>query len=115
MRPFPAPRPDAGDQSYAIRRFTDEANRLYGVLNYRLHDSPYLAGSEYSIADMIAYPWTVNAKAQGQDIDEFKYFKRWFDELRPPGGQARHGGRQGPAAHPATISEAERAAIRKRM
>jgi len=73
--------PDAGDQTYAIRRFTDEANRLYGVLNYRLHDSPYLAGSEYSIADMIAYPWTMAAKAQGQDIDEFKYFKRWFDEL----------------------------------
>ncbi len=72
---------EAGDQAYAVRRFTDEANRLYGVLNYRLHDSPYLAGGEYSIADMIAYPWTAAAKAQGQDIDEFKYFKRWHDEL----------------------------------
>src|SRR6202521_3249258 len=70
-----------GDQGYAVRRFTDEANRLYGVLNNRLYDRPYLAGSEYTIADMIAYPWTVNWKIQGQDIDEFKYFKRWFEEL----------------------------------
>jgi GST-like protein len=70
-----------GDQSYAVRRFTDEVNRLYGVLNNRLYASRYLAGDEYSIADMISYPWTVNWKAQGQDIEEFKYFKRWFEEL----------------------------------
>jgi GSH-dependent disulfide-bond oxidoreductase len=70
-----------GDQAYAIRRFTDEANRLYGVLNNRLYDRPYLAGNEYTIADMIAYPWTANWKAQGQDIEEFKYFKRWSEEL----------------------------------
>jgi GSH-dependent disulfide-bond oxidoreductase len=70
-----------GDQSYAVRRFTDEVNRLYGVLNNRLHRSRYLAGSEYTIADMICYPWTVNWKAQGQDIEEFPYFKRWFEEL----------------------------------
>ena len=70
-----------GDQSYAIRRFTDEAKRLYGVLNNRLYDRRYLAGSDYTIADMICYPWTVNWKFQGQDIEEFKYFKRWFEEL----------------------------------
>ena len=70
-----------GDQSYAVRRFTDEVNRLYGVLNNRLHDSKYIAGSEYTIADMICYPWTVNWKAQGQDIEEFKYFKRWFEDM----------------------------------
>jgi len=64
-----------------VRRFTDEVNRLYGVLNNRLYVSKYLAGDEYSIADMISYPWTVNWKAQGQDIEEFPYFKRWFDEL----------------------------------
>ena len=71
----------AGDQTYAITRFTDEANRLYGVLNNRLYDRPYLAGKEYTIADMICYPWTVNWKGQGQDIEEFKYFKRWFEEI----------------------------------
>jgi GST-like protein len=70
-----------GDQSYAVRRFTDEANRLYGVLNNRLYQSKYLAGDEYSIADMISYPWTVSWQAQGQDIEEFKYFKRWSEEL----------------------------------
>jgi len=70
-----------GDQSYAVRRFTDEVNRLYGVLNNRLYDRAYLCGSEYTIADMICYPWTVNWKGQGQDIEEFKYFKRWFEEL----------------------------------
>jgi GST-like protein len=70
-----------GDQSYAVRRFTDEANRLYGVLNNRLYDRPYLAGDDYTIADMICYPWCMAWKAQGQDISEFKYFKRWFDEL----------------------------------
>lgn len=70
-----------GDQSYAVRRFTDEVNRMYGVLNNRLCESRYLAGDEYTIADMICYPWTVNWQGQGQDITEFKYFKRWFDEL----------------------------------
>ncbi len=70
-----------GDQSYAVRRFTDEVNRMYGVLNNRLYESKYLAGDDYSIADMICYPWTVNWAAQGQDIEEFKYFKRWFEEL----------------------------------
>ncbi len=70
-----------GDQSYAVGRFTDEANRLYGVLNNRLYASPYLAGPDYSIADMICYPWTMNWKLQGQDIEQFKYVKRWQDEL----------------------------------
>ena len=57
-----------GDQSYAVRRFTDEVNRLYGVLNNRLFDRRYIAGDEYTIADMISYPWTVNWQGQGQDI-----------------------------------------------
>jgi GSH-dependent disulfide-bond oxidoreductase len=70
-----------GDQSYAVRRFTDEANRLYGVLNNRLYDRRYLAGDQYTIADMISYPWCVNWQSQGQDIEEFKYFKRWFEEV----------------------------------
>jgi GST-like protein len=70
-----------GDQSFALRRFGDEANRLYGVLNNRLYDRRYLAGDTYTIADMAAYPWTVNWKFHGQDLAEFKYFKRWFDEI----------------------------------
>ena len=70
-----------GDQSYAVTRFTDEVNRFYGVLNNRLYNQPYICGDDYTIADMICYPWTVNWQGQGQDINEFKYFKRWFDEL----------------------------------
>ena len=70
-----------GDHSYALRRFGDETNRLYGVLNCRLYDRRYLAGDEYTIADMISYPWTVNWKGQDQDIEEFPYFKRWFNEI----------------------------------
>ncbi len=71
-----------GDQSYAVRRFTDEVNRLYGVMNNRFYDRRYLAGDEYTIADMICLPWCVGWEAQGQEIDEFPYFKRWFEELR---------------------------------
>ena len=70
-----------GDQSYAVRRFTDEVNRLYGVMNNRLYDRRYLAGDEYTIADMICYPWTVGWENQAQDIEDFPYFKRWFEEL----------------------------------
>lgn len=70
-----------GDQSYAVTRFGDEVHRMYGVMNNRLYDRRYLAGDEYTIADMISYPWTANWEAQGIDINEFKYFKRWFEEL----------------------------------
>jgi len=72
---------DKGDQSYAVRRFTDEVNRIFGVLNNRLYDNRYLGGDAYTIADMISYPWAVNWKAQGQEIDEFPYAKRWLTEL----------------------------------
>ncbi|MDZ7785448.1 MAG: glutathione binding-like protein [Halioglobus sp.] len=70
-----------GDQSYALRRFDDEVHRLYGVMNNRLYDRRYLAGDNYTIADMACYPWAAAWQAQGIDIDEFKYFKRWFNEL----------------------------------
>lgn len=70
-----------GDQSHALTRYSDEVNRCYGVLNNRLYNRAYLAGEEYTIADMICYPWTVGWKMQGQNINEFKYFKRWFEEL----------------------------------
>ena len=99
-----------GDQSYAVRRFTDEVNRCYGVLNNRLYDRPYLAGNEYTIADMIALPWTVGHATQGQNIDEFKYFKRWFEELSArPAVQRGLAITAGPADDPATLSPEEQA------
>lgn len=56
-------------------------NRFYGVLDNRLYDQRHLCGDEYTIADMTCYPWKVNWEGQGQDINEFKYFRRWFEEL----------------------------------
>jgi len=107
--------PEHGDQSYAQRRFADETHRLYGVLNNRLYDRPYLAGDNYSIADMISYPWTASWKLQGIDLDEFKYFKRWFEELsaRPAveKGMAMTTGL--PAEDPATLPPEEQARRRK--
>jgi GST-like protein len=105
-----------GDQSYAVRRFTDEANRLYGVLNNRLFDRRYLAAGEYTIADMISYPWCVGWKNQGQDLEEFPYLKRWFEEL-----SARPALERGMAAgsdlsvDPSTLSAEDRERVRKML
>jgi GST-like protein len=105
----------AGDQAYARRRFDDEVHRLYGVMNNRLFDRRYLAGDSYSIADMISYPWTVGWKAQGVDLDEFKYFKRWFEELSArPGVQRGMAVTTGlPPEDPASLSPEEQARRRK--
>ncbi len=98
-----------GDQSYAVNRFTDEVNRLYGVLNNRLYECRYLAGEEYTIADMISYPWTINWEGQGQDIGEFKYFTRWFDELGArPAVQKGMAVTAGPAEDFSQLSQEER-------
>jgi GST-like protein len=67
---------------YAIDRYVQETNRLYGVLNKRLADRPFVAGKDYSIADMASYPWTVSHERQGQDIDDFPHLKRWFEAIR---------------------------------
>jgi GST-like protein len=105
-----------GDQSYAVRRFTDEVNRLYGVLNNRLYDRRWLAGDEYTIADMISYPWTVNWQGQGQDIEEFKYFKRWFEEMSErPAVQRGMAVTAGPAQDPASLTPEERARLVKML
>ena len=66
--------------AYGIDRYTKEVNRLYGVMNRRLADRPFLAG-DYSIADMAAYPWVVPYKNQGQDLEEFPNVKRWFEAM----------------------------------
>jgi len=103
-----------GDQTYAVTRFTDEANRLYGVLNNRLYDRPYLAGDEYTIADMISYPWCMGWESQGQEIDEFKYFKRWFEVLgERPAVQRGMAAGSDLRIDPSTISKEEQARARK--
>ena len=66
---------------YAIDRYVNETNRLYGVLNKRLADRPFIAG-EYSIADVAAYPWIVPYERQRQNLDDFPHLKRWFNVIR---------------------------------
>jgi GST-like protein len=65
---------------YGIDRYTNEVNRLYGVMNKRLADREYLAG-DYSIADMASFPWVRPYRNQGQDLEEFPNLKRWFDAI----------------------------------
>ncbi len=65
---------------YAMDRYRNEVNRLYGVMNRRLADHEYLAG-EYSIADMASYPWIVPHERQGQKIADFPHVKRWLDAI----------------------------------
>jgi GSH-dependent disulfide-bond oxidoreductase len=67
---------------YAIDRYVNETNRLYGVLDRRLAGRSFLAGEEYSIADMATYPWVVPWKLQQQQIDDFPNLRRWFDAVR---------------------------------
>jgi GST-like protein len=66
---------------YAIDRYVNETNRLYGVLNHRLADREYVAG-DYSIADMAIYPWIVPHERQSQKLEDFPHLKRWFETIR---------------------------------
>jgi GST-like protein len=66
---------------YAMDRYRNEVNRLYGVMNTRLADNDYFAG-EYSIADMACYPWVVPWERQGQNIADFPHLKRWFEAIK---------------------------------
>jgi GST-like protein len=77
---------------YAINRYVNETNRLYGVLNKRLEGREYIAG-DYSIADMASYPWIVPHEAHKQNLDDFPALKAWFERV---------------AARPATIRAYEK-------
>jgi GSH-dependent disulfide-bond oxidoreductase len=79
---------------YAISRYVNETNRLYGVLNKRLADREFVAGA-YSIADIASYPWIVSHEKQGQNLNDFPHLKRWFETIK---------------ARPATVRAYEKAA-----
>ncbi|KTC13683.1 MULTISPECIES: glutathione binding-like protein [Pseudomonas syringae group] len=66
---------------YAIERYVNETARLYGVLDKRLADRDFVAGSDYSIADMAIYPWIVPHTYQQQDLNDFPHLKRWFESI----------------------------------
>ena len=65
---------------YAIDRYTKEARRLYGVIDRRLADRPFIAG-DYSIADMAIFPWLRSGDRQGVNVAEYPNLKRWFDSI----------------------------------
>ncbi len=67
--------------AYAVDRYTNEARRLYGVMDKRLGQTRFLAGSEYTIADIATWPWTRSHQNQGIDLDDFPNVKRWFDTI----------------------------------
>ena len=66
---------------YAIDRYRNEVNRLFGVMNKRLADRNYLGG-DYSIADMACYPWVLPWERQGQNIEDFPHLKRWLEAIK---------------------------------
>jgi GSH-dependent disulfide-bond oxidoreductase len=80
--------------AYGIDRYTNEVNRLYGVLDRRLSDREYLAG-EYSIADMASWPWVLPAAA-GQDVEKFPHMKRWLEAVgaRPAVQRGKDAGKE---------------------
>jgi GST-like protein len=65
---------------YEIDRYTNEAHRLYGVIDKRFGEAGYLAG-EYSIANMATFPWLRTHHWQGQNLDDFPNLKRWYDAI----------------------------------
>jgi GST-like protein len=67
--------------AYAIKRYEDEVNRLYGVMNTRLADREFLAG-RYSVADMACVGWVNLWKRQGQVIEDFPHLKRWLETVK---------------------------------
>jgi GST-like protein len=66
---------------YAIERYTNEARRLYSVMDTQLAQTPYLAGNAYTIADMAVYPWARSSKKQNLDWSGFPHVQRWFEMI----------------------------------
>ncbi|WP_454720651.1 MULTISPECIES: glutathione binding-like protein [Cupriavidus] len=66
---------------YAINRYTNEARRLYGVIDKRLSAHPWLAGDMYTVADIATFPWLRSWQNQGVELDDYPHLKRWFNEI----------------------------------
>ena len=73
---------------YAIKRYTDEANRLYGVLDQQLSGRDHICG-EFSIADIACWPWIITHRRQGLVLDDYKNVRRWYDALKQRPGLRR--------------------------
>lgn len=66
---------------YAINRYTNETRRLYGVMDKQLGKTRYLAGNDFTIADIASFPWTRSWQNQGIELDAFPNVKRWHEEI----------------------------------
>ena len=64
---------------YAVNRYTNEAKRLYGVMDKQLAKTPFIAGKAYTIADMAIWPWLRNWKNQGVEMSDFPHLAKWFE------------------------------------
>ena len=102
--------PKNGDQTYALLRFDNEVHRIYGVMNLGLHKKRYLAAGQYTIADMICYPWAITGQGRNVDLAEFPNVKRWLDEIgeRPAVKKAMAAGPEY-REDPATVTPEEQA------
>ena len=67
--------------AYAVDRYTNEAKRIYGVIDKRLAHTTYIAGPEYTIADIAIFPWLRSWKNQGVSLSDYPQLKGWFDEI----------------------------------
>jgi GST-like protein len=95
---------------YAIDRYVRETARLYGVLDKRLADREFVAGEEYSIADMAIYPWIVPHEAHKQDLDATPNLKRWFLQVgQRPATQRVYA--DAAASYSKPLTDAERAML----
>jgi len=66
---------------YAVNRYSNEAKRLYGVIDKRLSESKYLGGADYSIADIATWPWLRSWKNQGIELSDYPKLQRWFEAI----------------------------------
>ncbi len=66
---------------YAVNRYTNEAKRLYGVMDRQLQDRPYIAGRQYTVADIAIFPWLRSWQNQGIDWADYPRLKDWFDRI----------------------------------
>lgn len=95
---------------YAIDRYVRETARLYGVLDKRLAGREFIAGDDYTIADMASYPWIVPHERQGQNLADFPNLKRWYDAIaaRPATVRAYAVAKNLTARHAITSEEGRR-------
>ena len=72
----------AEKMEYSIQRYTNESGRLYRIMDKRLGESEYLAGDDYTIADMATFPWSRGPERRGQELDQLPNVKRWIEAIQ---------------------------------